>query len=158
MNFRFAKLFAVTATNKGANSSGARSRSIDYCERGIEIADDEIFVSDGSKSDCGFILDILGDQNRIAITDPVYPVYVDTNVMAGHTGPADEAGRYEGIIYLPCRAENGFVPEPPNEHADIVYLCFPEQSDRRGGHAAQLDPLGRLRAGTQCAAPLRRGL
>jgi LL-diaminopimelate aminotransferase len=98
---------------------------IDYRERGIEIADDEIFVSDGSKSDCGFILDVLGDRNRIAITDPVYPVYVDTNVMAGHTGPVDAAGRYEGIIYLPCRAENDFVAQPPGEHADIVYLCFP---------------------------------
>jgi LL-diaminopimelate aminotransferase len=97
----------------------------DYRDRGIEIDDDEIFLSDGSKSDCGFILDVLGDRNRIAITDPVYPVYVDTNVMAGHTGPADGSGRFEGLIYLPCRAENNFVPEPPDEHADIVYLCFP---------------------------------
>ena len=97
----------------------------DYRDRGIEIADDEIFLSDGSKSDCAFILDILGDQNKIAITDPVYPVYVDTNVMAGHTGPARTDGGYEGIIYLPCRAENHFVPAPPNEHADVVYLCFP---------------------------------
>lgn len=97
----------------------------DYRARGIEIADDEIFVSDGSKSDCGFILDILGDRNRIAITDPVYPVYVDTNVMAGHTGPAEKSGRYQGIVYLPCRAENNFVPAPPNEHTDIAYLCFP---------------------------------
>ncbi len=97
----------------------------DYRDRGIEIADDEIFLSDGSKPDCGFILDILGDQNKIAITDPVYPVYVDTNVMAGHTGPATPTGGYEGIIYLPCTAENGFVPEPPSVHADLVYLCFP---------------------------------
>jgi LL-diaminopimelate aminotransferase len=97
----------------------------DYRDRGIEIANDEIFLSDGSKSDCGFILDVLGGQNRIAITDPVYPVYVDTNVMAGHTGPADDSGRYEGIVYLPCREKNGFVPEPPNEHVDVVYLCFP---------------------------------
>jgi LL-diaminopimelate aminotransferase len=97
----------------------------DYRDRGIEIADDEIFLSDGSKSDCAFILDILGDQNKIAITDPVYPVYVDTNVMAGHTGAARKDGGYEGIIYLACRAENKFVPEPPNEQADLVYLCFP---------------------------------
>jgi LL-diaminopimelate aminotransferase len=97
----------------------------DYRGRGIEIANDEIFVSDGSKSDCGYILDVLGDQNKIAITDPVYPVYVDTNVMAGHTGPADERGAFEGITYLPCNAENNFVPEPPSEHVDIVYLCFP---------------------------------
>ncbi len=98
---------------------------IDYRDRGIELSDDEIFLSDGSKPDCGFILDILGDQNKIAITDPVYPVYVDTNVMAGHTGAAKEGGAYEGITYLPCRAENNFVPEPPREHVDLVYLCFP---------------------------------
>ncbi|MGZ5024296.1 MAG: LL-diaminopimelate aminotransferase [Chthoniobacterales bacterium] len=97
----------------------------DFRARGIEIADDEIFVSDGSKCDCGFILDILGHQNRVAITDPVYPVYVDTNVMAGHTGAATKDGRYEGILYLPCTAQNDFVPEPPDEHADLVYLCFP---------------------------------
>jgi len=98
---------------------------INYCERGVEIAAAEIFLSDGSKCDCGYILDVLGDQNKIAIPDPVYPVYVDTNVMAGHTGQAKSDGSYEGIIYLPCRAENDFVPKPPNEHVDIIYLCFP---------------------------------
>lgn len=97
----------------------------DYRDRGMEVATDEVFVSDGSKSDCGFILDILGDRNRIAISDPVYPVYVDSNVMAGHTGPASEGGRYEGIIYLACTPENGFVAQPPAEAADIIYLCFP---------------------------------
>ena len=97
----------------------------DYRDRKIEIADDEIFVSDGSKCDCGHILDILGGQNRVAVPDPVYPVYVDTNVMAGHTGRARKDGSYEGIVYLPCTAENHFVPEPPNEHLDLVYLCFP---------------------------------
>jgi LL-diaminopimelate aminotransferase len=97
----------------------------DYRERGIDIAADEIFVSDGSKPDCGFILDILGHQNRIAITDPVYPVYVDTNVMAGHTGSAQADGRYEGILYLPGNPANNFVPSPPKEHVDLVYLCFP---------------------------------
>ena len=80
----------------------------DYRDRDIDIADDEIFVSDGSKCDCGYILDILGDQNKIAVPDPVYPVYVDTNVMAGHTGAARKDGSYEGIQYLPCTAENGF--------------------------------------------------
>src|SRR3954464_12719577 len=90
----------------------------DYRDRDIEVSDDEIFVSDGSKCDCGYILDILGDQNRIAITDPVYPVYVDTNVMAGHTGPAQPNGGYEGLVYLPCTAENNFVPSPPREHVD----------------------------------------
>ncbi len=112
----------------------------DYRARGIEIADDEIFLSDGSKSDCGFILDILGDQNKIAITDPVYPVYVDTNVMAGHTGIAGTGGRYEGIVYLPCTEENNFVPEPPTEHADLVYLCFPNNPT---GAVATRDQLAR---------------
>ena len=97
----------------------------DYRDRKIDIADDEIFVSDGSKCDCGYILDILGDQNKVAVPDPVYPVYVDTNVMAGHTGPAKKDGSYEGIVYLPCIAENNFVPQPPKEHVDLVYLCFP---------------------------------
>jgi len=97
----------------------------DYRQRGIEITDDEIFLSDGSKCDCGFILDILGQQNKIAITDPVYPVYVDTNVMAGHTGYISADGSYEGLLYLPCTARNDFVPEPPEEHIDVAYLCFP---------------------------------
>jgi LL-diaminopimelate aminotransferase len=97
----------------------------DYRDRNIDIADDEIFVSDGSKCDCGYVLDILGDQNKVAVPDPVYPVYVDTNVMAGRSGPARKDGSYEGILYLPCTAENGFVPDPPAEHADLVYLCFP---------------------------------
>lgn len=97
----------------------------DYQARGIEISDDEIFISDGSKPDCGYILDILGHQNRVAITDPVYPVYLDTNVMAGHTGAAKSDGGYEGIVYLPCTEANQFVPEPPREHVDVVYLCFP---------------------------------
>jgi LL-diaminopimelate aminotransferase len=97
----------------------------DFRDRKIDIADDEIFVSDGSKPDCGHILDILGDQNKFAVPDPVYPVYVDTNVMTGHTGSARKDGSYEGIVYLPCTAENKFVPEPPIEHVDLVYLCFP---------------------------------
>jgi len=97
----------------------------DYRDRNIDIADDEIFVSDGSKCDCGFILDILGDQNKVAVPDPVYPVYVDTNVMAGHSGAAKSDGSYEGIVYLPGTADNGFVPEPPKDHVDLVYLCFP---------------------------------
>jgi len=97
----------------------------DYRDRNIEMADDEIFVSDGSKCDCGYILDILGDQNKVAVPDPVYPVYVDTNVMAGHSGPAKSDGSYAGIVYLPCTVQNGFVPEPPREHIDLIYLCFP---------------------------------
>ena len=112
----------------------------DYRDRRIDIEDDEVFVSDGSKCDCGHILDILGDQNKVAITDPVYPVYVDTNVMAGHTGVAKKDGSYEGIVYLPCTAENKFVPEPPKEHVDIVYLCFPNNPT---GAAASREQLAR---------------
>lgn len=115
----------------------------DFRDRTIDIADDEIFVSDGSKPDCGHILDILGDQNKFAVPDPVYPVYVDTNVMAGHTGPARNDGSYEGIVYLPCTAENNFVPEPPRrggEHVDLVYLCFPNNPT---GAVATRDQLAR---------------
>jgi len=97
----------------------------DYQARGIKVDADEIFISDGSKCDTGNILDIFGPGNRIAITDPVYPVYVDTNVMAGHTGDADEAGRYAGLVYLPVTEENGFVPELPSEPVDLIYLCYP---------------------------------
>ncbi len=111
----------------------------DFRSRGIEVADDEIFVSDGSKCDCGAILDILGDANRLAITDPVYPVYVDTNVMAGHTGEADANGAYAGIHYLPCTAQNGFVPEPPKEHVDVIYLCSPNNPTGATASRAQLE-------------------
>jgi LL-diaminopimelate aminotransferase len=110
----------------------------DYRDRGIEIADDEIFVSDGSKCDWGYILDILGSQNKVAVPDPVYPVYVDTNVMAGHTGPVRKDGSYEGINYLPCTDKNDFVPEPPNEHVDLVYLCFPNNPTGAVASRAQL--------------------
>lgn len=110
----------------------------DFRARGLNVADDEIFVSDGSKCDCGNILDILGRNNRIAITDPVYPVYVDTNVMAGHTGIADESGAYSGITYLKCTAENGFVAEPPQEKVDVIYLCFPNNPTGAVATRAQL--------------------
>src|SRR3954467_9327385 len=105
---------------QGLESLREKIAEHDYSAGGIAISPDEIFISEGSKSDCGYILDILGDRNRIAITDPVYPVYVDTNVMVGHTGGAGEAGRYEGIVYLPCRAENQFVPELPSERVDVI--------------------------------------
>lgn len=101
----------------------------DFRDRGIDVADDEVFLSDGSKIDCSAILDILapGDENVIAVTDPVYPVYVDSNVMVGHTGPADAEGRYVGLIYLPATPANGFVPDLPPEgtRADVIYLCYP---------------------------------
>lgn len=97
----------------------------DFQARNCDIDASEIFVSDGSKCDCGNILDILGHDNTIAITDPVYPVYVDTNVMAGHTGLANERGEYEGLVYLPITAENHFTASLPSQKVDVIYLCFP---------------------------------
>jgi LL-diaminopimelate aminotransferase len=97
----------------------------DYRSRGVEVAADEIFISDGSKCDTGNILDIFGLDNIVAVVDPVYPVYVDTNVMAGRTGPADEGGRYGGLVYVPVTAENDFVPTVPNRKVDLIYLCYP---------------------------------
>ena len=111
----------------------------DFRARGMDIADDEIFVSDGSKCDCGSILDVLGAKNKIAISDPVYPVYVDTNVMAGHTGEANEAGAYGKIVYLPCRPSNGFMPEPPKKHVDVIYLCSPNNPTGAAATRAQLE-------------------
>jgi LL-diaminopimelate aminotransferase len=96
----------------------------DFRARSADIADDEIFVSDGSKCDTGAIQELFAQDLRIAIPDPVYPVYVDTNVMAGRTGLFRE-GRYAGLIYLDCIEDNGYVPEPPRTHVDLVYLCFP---------------------------------
>ncbi len=96
-----------------------------FHSRGMDITPDEIFVSDGSKCDTGNILDIFGSGNTIAITDPVYPVYVDTNVMAGNTGEADKSGAYGGLVYLPCTTENSFVPEIPSTEVDLIYLCYP---------------------------------
>jgi LL-diaminopimelate aminotransferase len=97
----------------------------DYNSRGVQIDIDEVFVSDGSKSDTGNIQEIFGNDNRIAITDPVYPVYVDTTVMAGRTGKMKNSGYFEGIIYMPCTEENNFIPDLPAEKADLIYLCFP---------------------------------
>ncbi|MEB3160459.1 MAG: LL-diaminopimelate aminotransferase [Synechocystis sp.] len=97
----------------------------DFQGRGCDISADEIFISDGSKCDTGNILDIFGKNNTIAVTDPVYPVYVDTNVMAGHTGDANENGEYEGLVYLPISAENDFIAEIPSQKVDLIYLCFP---------------------------------
>lgn len=97
----------------------------DFKARGCDIDASEIFISDGSKCDGGAILDILGDDNVIAVTDPVYPVYVDTNVMAGHTGEMNDKGEYDGFVYLPISADNGFVAEIPTEKVDLIYLCFP---------------------------------
>ncbi len=97
----------------------------DFQARGCDIDASEIFVSDGAKCDTGNILDIFGKDNTIAVTDPVYPVYVDTNVMAGHTGEADESGKYGGLTYIPITADNDFVAQIPTEKVDLIYLCFP---------------------------------
>jgi LL-diaminopimelate aminotransferase len=97
----------------------------DFQSRGCDIDASEIFISDGSKCDCGNILDIFGDNNAIAVTDPVYPVYVDTNVMAGHTGDMNDKGEYGGLVYLPISAENDFTAEIPTQKVDLIYLCFP---------------------------------
>ena len=102
-----------------------RQAIVDNQFSNLGISIDEVFVSDGSKCDTGNILDIFGKGNTIAITDPVYPVYVDTNVMAGNTGDADENGAYGGLLYMPCNAENHFVAGVPTEKADLIYLCFP---------------------------------
>ncbi|MEX0654478.1 MAG: LL-diaminopimelate aminotransferase [Phycisphaeraceae bacterium] len=101
----------------------------DYHARGCDIHADEIFISDGSKCDTGNILDVLApgssNANTIAVLDPVYPVYVDTNVMAGNTGLAGEDGKYEGLVYLPVTADNDFIPALPTQKVDIIYLCYP---------------------------------
>jgi len=97
----------------------------DFQARGCEVNAEEIFISDGSKCDSSNILDILGEGNRIAVTDPVYPVYVDSNVMAGRTGEADGSGQYGGLTYLPITADNGFTAPLPEGKVDLIYLCFP---------------------------------
>ena len=94
--------------------------------KGLNISPDEIFVSDGAKCDCGNIVDIFDENSKIAITDPVYPVYLDTNVMGGRSGKFNkDTGMYENIIYMPVSSENNFVPELPKEVPDVIYLCFP---------------------------------
>lgn len=97
----------------------------DYKNNGIDISADEIFVSDGSKCDTGNILEIFGLDNKIAVQDPVYPVYVDTSVMGGRTGEIQETGYYDNLIYMPCTAANDFAPALPTEKADIIFLCYP---------------------------------
>jgi LL-diaminopimelate aminotransferase len=97
----------------------------DYKSLGIELSSDEVFISDAAKCDTANIQEIFGLNNIIAVTDPVYPVYVDSNVMAGRSGPMQDSGRYEGIVYLPCTAENNFIPELPETPVDLIYLCLP---------------------------------
>lgn len=98
----------------------------DYAARGVDIKPNEIFVSDGAKSDCGNIGDIFGADNVVAVCDPVYPVYVDTNAMAGRAGDfQEELGKWSKLVYMPCAEENGFTPQIPQEKVDMIYLCFP---------------------------------
>ncbi|MGB7969722.1 MAG: LL-diaminopimelate aminotransferase [Methanobacterium sp.] len=97
----------------------------DFKPLGIELSTDEVFISDAAKCDTANIQEIFGIENVIAVTDPVYPVYVDSNVMAGRSGPMQTSGRYEGIVYLPCTAENNFIPELPENPVDLIYLCLP---------------------------------
>ena len=97
----------------------------DYAVRGIDLDEDEVFISDGAKCDTGNIQEIFGLDNTIAVTDPVYPVYVESNVMAGRSGAMDEDGKYEGMVYIPCTAENNFTPELPETPVDLIYLCYP---------------------------------
>lgn len=114
-------------------------RQHDYAARGVEIAADEIFVSDGSKCDSGNVQEIFALAARIAVTDPVYPVYVDSNVMAGRTGAAGPDGRYPGLTYLVGNEANGFQPEPPTEPVDVVYLCSPNNPTGTVATRAQLE-------------------
>ncbi len=97
----------------------------DYQNNGVDISADEIFISDGSKCDTGNIQDIFGNNNKIAVCDPVYPVYVDTTVMSGKTGEQEENGYYKNIIYMPCLLENDFLPQLPTQKPDLIFLCFP---------------------------------
>lgn len=111
----------------------------DYKERGADISADEIFVSDGAKSDSANIQEIFATDNRIAVCDPVYPVYVDTNVMAGRTGTYDaKTELWSDVIYMPCTADNGFAPELPKEAPDLIYLCFPNNPTGSTLNKAQL--------------------
>ena len=111
----------------------------DYQARGADITPDEIFVSDGAKSDCGNIGDIFGVDNVVAVCDPVYPVYVDTNAMAGRAGHYDgDKGRWDRLVYMPCVAENGFSPDIPSQPVDLIYLCFPNNPTGAVATRAQL--------------------
>ena len=111
----------------------------DYQDRGVEMDPEEIFVSDGAKSDCGNIGDLFGPDNIVAVCDPVYPVYVDSNAMAGRAGHYDpQTGRWDRLVYLPCTQQTGFVPELPKGRADMVYLCFPNNPTGAMATRAQL--------------------
>lgn len=111
----------------------------DYAARGIDVKADEIFVSDGAKSDCGNIGDIFSVDNKVAVCDPVYPVYVDTNAMAGRAGDFTD-GKWNNLVYMPCKEENGFMPQLPEEKVDIIYHCFPNNPIGVAATREQLKP------------------
>jgi LL-diaminopimelate aminotransferase len=112
---------------------------VDFGERAVRVELDEIFVSDGSKCDSANIQEIFSTSARVGVPDPVYPVYVDTNVMAGRGGALQSDGRYAGIHYLPCKSESGFLPRPPAEPLDVVYLCFPNNPTGAVAPRAELE-------------------
>lgn len=111
----------------------------DYTARGVDLEFDEVFISDGAKTDSSAIQELFSADAKIAVTDPVYPVYVDSNAMAGRLGEYKD-GRWTNLAYLPCNAENGFVPTPPREHVDVIYLCYPNNPTGTTLTKAQLKP------------------
>ena len=133
------KTFRGYGPEQGYEFLRSKIIEFDYKKYGIDLSIDEIFVSDGAKCDTGNIGDIFSKDNRVAITDPVYPVYIDTNIMAGRAGTYNEnTGKFENIIYMPCNAENNFEPELPSEVPDIIYLCFPNNPTGTVLNRAQL--------------------
>lgn len=124
--FKKTETFRGYGPEQGYDFLREKIKENDYKSRGIEIDIDEIFVSDGAKCDCGNIVDIFSQDNKVAITDPVYPVYLDTNVMSGRSGKYNkESDKYENIVYIPATSKNNFVPELPKENVDMIYLCYP---------------------------------
>ncbi len=120
-----AKTFRGYGPEQGYKFLREKIAEYNYKRRGLKIDSEEIFISDGSKCDCGNIQEIFSIESKIAIADPVYPVYLDTNVMAGRTGELKSDGHFEGVVYLPCTEENNFSPSIPDEHVDLIYLCSP---------------------------------
>ena len=124
--FKKTETFKGYGPEQGYDFLREKIKEYDYKTRGVDIDISEIFVSDGAKCDCGNIVDIFAKDNKVAITDPVYPVYLDTNVMAGRSGKYDkESGKYKNIVYIPATSENNFVPQLPKEKVDMIYLCYP---------------------------------
>ena len=124
--FKSQETFRGYGPEQGYDFLREKIKEYDYKKRGVDIDIDEIFISDGAKCDCGNIVDIFSIDNKVAITDPVYPVYLDTNVMSGKSGKYDEESKkYQNIVYIPATSDNGFIPELPKEKVDMIYLCYP---------------------------------